>query len=193
MGIWDRLFGGRFTMPPPEETNASHAAIMREMRPPEFPQQKQALKTLTQTLLARAPEAESARLVRRVLRQYSVGQDAATALSLGLLEDTRGQKLDYLTLLAVDWRGYDSFEYLAPYLASASGVQEPYVYVHDGRSSMAEVLGRFDQWLARFGKRYVHLDSGDDDFQGFIIDAEQVDATIELARVAGINASLESF
>lgn len=47
------------------------------------------------------------------------------------------------------------------------------------RSSMAEVLDRFDQWLARFGKRYVHLDSGDDDFQGFIIDAEQVAATIE--------------
>jgi hypothetical protein len=58
---------------------------------------------------------------------------------------------------------------------------------------MAEVLDRFDQWPVRFGKRYVHLDSGDDDFQGFIIDAEQVAATIELARFAGINASLESF
>lgn len=31
MGILDRLLGGRFTLPPPEETNASHAAIMREV------------------------------------------------------------------------------------------------------------------------------------------------------------------
>ncbi|MGC6370061.1 DUF6630 family protein [Pseudomonas sp. K2I15] len=193
MGIWDRLFGGRFTMPPPEETNASHAAIMREMRSDESPEQRHALKSLTQTLLAHAPEHESARLVRRVLRKFAMEQHAATALSEGLLDDTRGQKLDYLALLAVDWRGYDGFEYLAPYLASASGVQEPYVYVHDGTSTMPEVLGRFDQWLARFGKRYVHLDSGDDDFQGFIIDAEQVEAIIELARVAGINASLDSF
>lgn len=33
MGFLDRLFGGRFTMPPPEETNLSASAIMKEMRP----------------------------------------------------------------------------------------------------------------------------------------------------------------
>lgn len=33
MGILDRLFGGRFTMPPPEETNLSASAILKEMRP----------------------------------------------------------------------------------------------------------------------------------------------------------------
>lgn len=33
MGILDRLFGGRFTMPPPEETNLSASAIMKELRP----------------------------------------------------------------------------------------------------------------------------------------------------------------
>ncbi|WP_259696908.1 hypothetical protein [Pseudomonas brassicacearum] len=32
MGILDRLFGGRFTMPPPEETNLSASAIMKELR-----------------------------------------------------------------------------------------------------------------------------------------------------------------
>ncbi len=32
MGILDKLFGGRFTMPPPEETNLSASAIMKELR-----------------------------------------------------------------------------------------------------------------------------------------------------------------
>ncbi len=125
MGFFDRLFGGRFTMPPPDETNASHAAIMREFRTPESKARKQALATLTETLLSAAPEPERARLVRRVLRKYAVDQDATSALTDGLLDPSRGQKLAYLALLNVDWRGFDGFQYLAPHLASASGVQNP--------------------------------------------------------------------
>lgn len=47
MGILDRLFGGRFTMPPPEETNLSASAIMKELRPERSdPTQKKALEAL---------------------------------------------------------------------------------------------------------------------------------------------------
>lgn len=48
MGFFARLFGGRFTMPPPDETDASHAAIMREMRSPEFAAQKAGLNVTLQ-------------------------------------------------------------------------------------------------------------------------------------------------
>ena len=75
MGILDRLFGGRFTLPPPEETAVSDAAIMRELHP-----YRSGLKAFAQALLARLPEAERARLVRRVLRIYGSGQEPATAL-----------------------------------------------------------------------------------------------------------------
>lgn len=193
MGFFERLFGGRFTLPPPDETNASHAAIMRELRTPESQARKQALGTLTASLLSAAPEAEQARLVRRVLRKYAVDQDPTSALVDGLLDPSRGQKLAYLALLSVDWRGFDGFEYLAPYLVSASGVREPYCYVHTGTRPMLEVLASFDQWLASFGKRFVHLDSGGDEYVGFITDAEHVEAMLELAQQAGVRVSLEGF
>lgn len=83
MGILDRLFGGRFTLPPPEETTVSDAAIMRELHP-----YRAELKTLVQTMLARMPEGERARLVRRVMRLYGSGQEPATALVEGLLMQT---------------------------------------------------------------------------------------------------------
>lgn len=190
MGFLDRLFGGRFTMPPPDETNASHAAIMREMRSPESVAQKQALKLFTQTLLARVPDEEKARLVRRVMRKYAVDQDTTGALTEGLLDTSRGQKLAYLALLGVDWRGFDVFEYQAPYLVAASGVQAPYLYEHTGTRPMQEVLTSFDQWLAGFGKRYLHLDSGSDDYVGFIVDAERVEPVVELAQQAGLKVGL---
>ncbi|WP_017530402.1 DUF6630 family protein [Pseudomonas fluorescens] len=193
MGFFDRLFGGRFTMPPPDETNASHAAIMREFRTPESKARKQALATLTETLLNAAPEPERARLVRRVLRKYAVDQDATSALTDGLLDPSRGQKLAYLALLNVDWRGFDGFQYLAPHLASASGVQEPYTYLHTGTRPMQAVLDSYDQWLTGFGKRFVHLDSGGDEYVGFIVDAQRVEATVELAQQAGVKVSLEGF
>lgn len=75
-----------------------------------------------------------------------------------------------------------------PYLVSASGVKETYAYRHGGTLSMPQVLAGFDQWLAAFDKRYLHLDSGGDEYVGF-----QVEAMIELARQAGVEARLESF
>lgn len=127
------------------------------------------------------------------MRRYAMGDDAASALAEGFVNDSKGQKLESLVLLSVDWKGYDVFEYQAPYLVSASGLQEPYAYVRDGASSMPEVLGNFDQWLAQFGKRYLHLDCGSDNYDGVIIDTDRLEEIIELAGRAGINVSLEHF
>ena len=188
MGILDRLFGGRFTLPPPEETTLSDAAIMRELHP-----YRAELKAFTQALLARIPDAERARLVRRVLRIYGSGQEPATALVEGLLDADRGQKLEHLALLGVDWRGFDGFEYLVPYLVSASGVKETYPYRYEGTLPMSETLANFDRWLMALDKRYLHLDAGGDEYVGFIADTDQVEAMIELARQAGVAVRLESF
>ncbi|AMZ70941.1 MULTISPECIES: DUF6630 family protein [Pseudomonas] len=188
MGILDRLFGGRFTLPPPEETTVSDAAIMRELHP-----YRSELKAFAQAILARMPENERTRLVRRVLRLYDSGQEPVSALVEGLLDTDRGQKLEHLALLGVDWKGFDGFEYLAPYLVSASGVKEAYTYRHEGTLSMPETLASFDQWLAAFDKRYLHLDSGGDEYVGFIADTDQVEAMIELARQAGVEVRLDSF
>ncbi|UVL84105.1 hypothetical protein LOY35_00450 [Pseudomonas sp. B21-028] len=194
MGILDRLFGGRFTMPPPEETDLSASAIMKELRSdPSDPEEEAALRSFTQALVAMIPEKESARLVRRVMRRYAMGDDAGSALTEGLLDDSKGQKLQQLALMSVDWKGFDSFEHLAPYLVSASGLKEPYVYTPNGTSTMPEVLTEFDQWLALSGKRYLHLDSGSDNYDGFIVAAERVEEVIALAQQAGIKVSLENF
>ncbi|WP_339530376.1 DUF6630 family protein [Pseudomonas mucidolens] len=194
MGFLERLFGGRFTLPPPDETNLSSSAILKELRPgAQNPGQRHALKTFAETLLARAPEQEGARLVQRILRKYAMGDSTCTALTEGLLDDARGQKLEYLALLSVDWRGYDEFEYSAPYLVEAAGLPQTYVYRHTGTSSMPQVLEHFDQWLAGLGKRFVHLDSEDDRYTGFIVAVDQVAAMIELARASDIRVSLDSF
>ena len=193
MGILDRLFGGRFTMPPPEETNLSASAIMKEMRPERLdPAQKKALEAFTRALVDVVPKKEGARLVRRVMRRYAMGDDPATALTEGFLNDSKGQKPENLVLLSLDWKGYDVFEYQVPLLVSASGLKEPYVFVREEASSMPEVLNHFDQWLARFGKRYLHLDSGGDNYDGFIVDADRLEETIELAGRAGIKVSPEN-
>ncbi|ROM80277.1 hypothetical protein BK654_05135 [Pseudomonas brassicacearum] len=144
-------------------------------------------------MVAFIPEKEGARLVRRVMRRYAMGDDAPSALSEGFLNDSKGQKLEHLVLLSLDWKGYDVFEYQAPYLVSASGLKEPYAYVREGASSMPEVLHNFDQWLARFGKRYLHLDFGGENYDGVIVDADRLEAIIELAGRAGIHVSLENF
>lgn len=194
MGILDRLFGGRFTMPPPEETNLSASAIMKELRPERSDSgQKKALEAFAWALVAFIPEKEGARLVRRVMRRYAMGDDAPSALTEGFLNDPKGQKLEHLVLLSLDWRGYDVFEYQAPYLVSASGVKEPYACAREGASSMPEVLHNFDHWLVRFGKRYLHLDTGGENYDGVIVDADRLGAITELAGRAGINVSLESF
>lgn len=194
MGFLDRLFGGRFTMPPPEETNLSASAIMKELRPVRLdPAQKKALESFAQALMAVVPEKEGARLVRRVMRRYSMGDDPASALTEGLLNDSRGQKFEHLVLLSVDWKGYDVFEYQVPYLVSATGLKEPYVYARNDFSSMPELLNDFDQWLSRSGKRYLHLDSGGDNYDGFIVNADRLEEITELAGRAGIKVSLENF
>lgn len=194
MGILDRLFGGRFTMPPPEETNLSASAIMKELRPgPPDPAQKKALETFALALLAVVPEKEGARLVRRVMRRYAKGDDACSAFTDGLLDGSKAQKLEYLVLMSLDWKGFDVFEYQVAYLVSANQLKEPYVYVRNGASSMPEVLDEFDRWLVLFGKRYLHLDTGGDNYDGFIVDADRVEETIELASRAGIKVSLENF
>ncbi|CAI8713683.1 hypothetical protein [Pseudomonas sp. IT-P176] len=194
MGFLDRLFGGRFTMPPPEETNLSASAIMKELRPERSdPSQKKALEAFAQALVAVVPEKEGARLVRRVMRRYAMGDDAPSALAEGFLNDPKGQKLETLVLLSVEWQGYDVFEYQAPYLVSASGLKEPYAYVRGDAASMPEVLDKLDQWLARFGKRYLHLDCTGDNYEGVIVGSDRLEEVIELAGRAGIKASLESF
>jgi hypothetical protein len=58
---------------------------------------------------------------------------------------------------------------------------------------MQAVLDSYDQWLTGFGKRFVHLDSGGDEYVGFIVDAQRVEAIVELAQQAGVKVSLEGF
>jgi hypothetical protein len=93
----------------------------------------------------------------------------------------------------VDWKGYDVFEYQVPFLVSASGLKAPYPYVREDATSMPQVLDNFDQWLARFGKRFLHLDSGGENYDGFIVDTDRLEDVIELAGRAGIHVRLESF
>ncbi|MGN2407781.1 DUF6630 family protein [Pseudomonas viridiflava] len=188
MGFLDRLFGGRFTQPPPDEPPLSDAAIMQELHP--F---RAELKAFTQGLLARLPEKEAARLVRRVMRFYSQGEEPSSALTEGLLDSDKGQSIEHLVLLAIDWKGFDGFEYLAPCLIKASGIQEQYQYEHRDGQTIVQVLAEFDEWLTGFGKRYLHLNTGGDEYVGFIVDAERVDIMIALAGAASIEARLEPF
>ncbi len=43
MGLFDRLFGGRFTAAPPDETDISDAGILRELHPRPSPDQRKAM------------------------------------------------------------------------------------------------------------------------------------------------------
>jgi len=192
MGIFDRLFGGRFTLPPPDETELSDTAILRELRS-QNAEQRQALKALLDLLLARLPIEEGARLHRRILRKYASEGDPYTAIADGLLDHYRGQKLEHLVLLSVDWKGFDGFGHLAPFLVKGSGVTEPFSFVHDGASSMAQVLEALDSWLVPFGKRYLHMDSGSDNYEGVIVEASQLQRIEELACLAGLRVGLQAF
>lgn len=55
------------------------------------------------------------------------------------------------------------------------------------------MLAEFDEWLARFGKLYLHLNTGGDEYVGFIVDADRLDIMIAMAKKAGIEARLETF
>ena len=166
----------------------SDAAIMREL----YPLRAQ-LKIFTQALLARLPEKERMRLVRRVLRYYNQGEDPATALASGLLDAEKGQTLNHLVLMAVDVRGFDDFEYLAPKLVKASGIDQVYTCKLQGTPLLMQVLIEFDQWLGGFGKRFLHVDTGGADYVGCIVEQGGVEDLIALARQAGIDARLEPF
>ena len=192
MGIWDRIFGGRFTMPPPEETDLSHSECFKALRP-NLPHQRRALKAFAEAVLVRMPDAERSRLVRRVVRKLDGGECASTALYDGLIDEKRGQKLDDLALIACDFRGFDSFEYLAPYLVRASGVTTPFVSSNYSSMDMAHVLKAFDAWLQPYGRRYLHLDTGSDEYVGFITEVERVPEVVELAKEAALEVSLENF
>nr|WP_031306587.1 hypothetical protein [Pseudomonas chengduensis] len=193
MGLFDRLFGGRFTAPPPDETDVSDDEILRELKPRPSSAQRKAMKALLEVLLARTPDDERQRLIRRVDRRFDRQDGAEDALSVGLLDSARGQKPDHWMLLRFDWRGFDGFEYLAPIAVKASGILEAFSYSHAGKLSMPEVLSEFDAWLALHGRRYVHIDSGGDEYQGAIVPAEEVEEVIRLASVAGLSCSLECF
>ncbi|WP_409272799.1 hypothetical protein [Pseudomonas sp. KCJK9111] len=151
------------------------------------------LKAFAQALLAHLPENESARLVSRVSRYYSQGEDPATALATGLLVAEKGKPLDHPVFMAVDVRGFDDFEYLAPKLVEASGIERPYTYTQEGTPTMAQVLVDFDQWLIGAGKRFLHVDMGGSDYVGCIVNQECVDSLIALAKVAGTDAQLDPF
>ncbi|EGH45728.1 MULTISPECIES: DUF6630 family protein [Pseudomonas] len=186
MGCLDRLLGGRFTQLSPDEPPLSDAAIMRELHP--F---RGELKAFTQNLLARLPEKEQARLVRRVIHFYGHGEEPSSALTGGLLDPDKGQALEQLVLLAINWNGFDGFEYLAPCLTNACGIRE--LYRQCEWLTVVQVLAEFDEWLTRFGKRYVHLITGGDEYVGFIMDTDGLDIMIAMAKKAGIEARLEAF
>lgn len=188
MGLFSRLFGDRFTQPPPDEPRLSDAAIMRELYP--FGAQ---LRTFTQALLARQPEKERARLVRRVSRYYNLGEDPVTALVSGLLDAEKGQLLNNMVLMAVDVDGFDDFKYLAPKLVEASGIDQIYAYTLEETPALMQVLIDFDQWLTGFGQRFLHVDSGGADYVGCIIEQDCVENLIELAKQAGIDAGLDPY
>jgi hypothetical protein len=110
-----------------------------------------------------------------------------------LLDPDKGQSLEHLILLAIDWKGFDGFEYLAPYLTKACGIQGLYPYEPREGMTFVQVLAEFDEWLTKFGKRYLHLNTGGDEYVGFIVDADRVDIMIAMASDAGIQARLEAF
>lgn len=128
-----------------------------------------------------------------ILHHYNLGEDPATALANGLLDAEKGQSLDHLVLMAVDARGFDDFEYLAPKLIEASGIDRFYAYSPEGRPALMQVLIDLDQWLTGFGKRFLHVDTGGADYVGCIVEQGCVEDLIALAKQAGIDARLDPF
>lgn len=192
MGLLNRLFGGRFTMPAPEQTDLSDSECFRALRP-DLPDQRRALKAFVEALLSRLPETERDRLLRRIIRKLNEGECASTAVCEGLIDDRRGQKLDHLTLMACDVRGADSFEYLVPHLVRAAGITTPYACSNISGLPLIEILSEFDRWLQTQGLRYLHMDTGGDEYVGFIAEQDRVTHLIELAKAADIPVSLQSF
>lgn len=188
MSILNRLFGGWLRQPPPDEPSLRDVVITQELH-----HSWAELEAFTQSLLASLPEEEQSRLVQRVMRVYVQGEKPTSALTEGLLDADKGQSLEHLALLAVDWRGVDDFGYFAPYLVKACGIQELYPYEQSQAQTVVEVQAEFDDWLTKFGKRYLHLNTGGDEHVGFIVDADCVDIMVEKARKAGIEVRIEAF
>ncbi|WP_139207389.1 DUF6630 family protein [Phytopseudomonas flavescens] len=179
-------------MPAPEQTDLSDSECFKALRP-DLPDQRRALKAFVEALLGRLPEAERDRLVRRIIRKLNKGECTSTAVYQGLIDDHRGQKLAHLTLMACDIRGLDTFEYLAPYLVRAAGISIPYIYSNANGLPLNEILSEFDCWLQPHGLRYLHMDTGGDEYAGFIVGQAQIAHLIELAKAADIPVSLQSF
>jgi hypothetical protein len=127
------------------------------------------------------------------LHYYNLGEDPATALAGGLLDAEKGQSLDHLVLMAVDVRGFDDFDYLAPKLVEASGIERVYEYTLEGMPGLRQALVDLDQWLTGFGKRFLHVDTGGADYVGCIVERDCVEKLIALASQAGIHARLDPF
>jgi len=127
------------------------------------------------------------------MRFYGQGDEPCSALTEGLLDPDKGQQLEHLVLLVIDWKGFDGVEYLAPHLTKACGIQEVYPYEQREGMTVVQVLAEFDDWLARFGKRYLHLNTGSDEYVGFIVHADRLGIMIAMATKAGIEARLEAF
>ena len=127
------------------------------------------------------------------MRFYGQGDEPCSALTEGLLDPDKGQQLEHLVLLVIDWKGFDGVEYLAPHLTQACGIQEVYPYEQREGMTVVQVLAEFDDWLARFGKRYLHLNTGSDEYVGFIVHADRLGIMIAMATKAGIEARLEAF
>jgi hypothetical protein len=72
-------------------------------------------------------------------------------------------------------------------------MHELYPYEQREGMTVVQVLVEFDEWLTKFGKRYLHLNTGGDEYVGFIVDADRVDIMIAMANDAGIQARLEAF
>ncbi|MDZ5602779.1 hypothetical protein SJI00_08335 [Pseudomonas sp. RP23018S] len=186
MGLFDRLFGGRFSLPPPDEPAISEAEAFRALHPC-----KRELKAFAQALLQRLPAAERERLVRRVMRAYTLGDEPTAALLDGLLDPDKGQRPEHLTLLAVDVRGFDQFEYLAPLLVATRAIGAGYRYTPAHALAMTQVLAEFDQWLTGHGQRWLYLSSDADQYVGLIAEPAQVEPLIALAAQAQIRLSLQ--
>lgn len=116
------------------------------------------------------------------MRFYDQGEETSSALTEGFLDPDKGQLLQLLVLLAIDWKGFDGYEYLVPHLTKAYGIPELYPYEQREGISVVQVLAEFDELLARFTKRYLHLNTGGDEYVGFIMDADRLDIMIAMAK-----------
>ncbi|WP_323158599.1 DUF6630 family protein [Pseudomonas viridiflava] len=59
--------------------------------------------------------------------------------------------------------------------------------------TLEQVLTDFDLWLTGFGKRYLHVNTGGDEYVGCIVEADDVKSMIAMAQQAGVKTGLDAF